>query len=91
MWPSIFRDKEGHVEFAGDRCAPVLDRDVRHRPEARIERIVVDDIDTAVAGSGLLDPMLNLKRVSQVDWSIVPRVFTAKVLSHSSAVMSVTP
>jgi hypothetical protein len=67
MRPCELRHKEGNIEFASYRRPPVIDRKIGHRAEVWSGRVVVDDVDPAVGGHGILNHLPRLFGVGEID------------------------
>ena len=61
------RHEEGNVEIASYGRPPVLDREVGHRTEVLDRRVVVDDVEPAVGGRGILNHLPRLFGVGEID------------------------
>ena len=58
---------EDEVQLVADREVPVVVGRLRERLEARGGRVVVEDVDAAVDGRGLVDPRARRRGVAEVD------------------------
>ena len=61
------RHEEGNVEFAGYGRPPVIGREIGHRTEVLYGRVIADDVERAVRGSGILNHLPRLFGVGEID------------------------